>query len=383
MPENKLRVGLSAIHLRPGNCGSHEPYLVNLLEGLATAAADEGVDLVVFVGPDAAHMFRHLEHSGLVEVVVVGRVDSARFVRVAAEQFLVPWLARKHEINVMHYLGTSFSVLGSGRDVVTVHHDSITQSTSMSIVRNAYYSVLRRISARAGAAIYPTAAYATELSGLDPRVAANAVSINHGTFQGFYELEQDDYPSNPRVIAVTNDLPHKNLAGLLAALAMVDWGEFPRVEIAIAGRIDSSEASAIVENLGNEELLRRLQFTGQLDHSGIVELHAGAVCSIFVSHVETFGMPVSEALAARVPVVASDIPVHREVGGDAVVYVDPNDSAAISEAVAVVLRDTRRRAELIELGRQRADSLTWDRCASTHLSLYKELAKPLLKGDLA
>jgi len=78
---------------------------------------------------------------------------------------------------------------------------------------------------------------------------------------------------------------------------------------------------------------------------------------------EGFGMPVSEAMAAGVPVACSDIPPLREIGGDTVHYFDPSSDVAIQEAIE------RLAAGSIpaDAARRRASEFTWEKCARATL----------------
>ncbi|WP_183954866.1 glycosyltransferase family 4 protein [Sphingobium fontiphilum] len=88
---------------------------------------------------------------------------------------------------------------------------------------------------------------------------------------------------------------------------------------------------------------------GQLSDRQIAALMAGARAMLMPSFAEGFGMPVMEALSAGVPVICSDIPPHREVGGDAPDYIDPLDGAAWLRAIdAYTVADSAPRAAQID-----------------------------------
>jgi glycosyltransferase involved in cell wall biosynthesis len=81
---------------------------------------------------------------------------------------------------------------------------------------------------------------------------------------------------------------------------------------------------------------------------------AGARVLAYPSRSEGFGFPPLEAMAAGVPVVASDLPAVREVAGDAALLVTPGDAAALAAAVVAAHEDEGLRARLVARGRERA-----------------------------
>ncbi|MBO9579612.1 MAG: glycosyltransferase family 4 protein [Sphingobium sp.] len=112
----------------------------------------------------------------------------------------------------------------------------------------------------------------------------------------------------------------------------------------------------------------------RLPDSQLRDLLAGARALLMPSFAEGFGMPISEALAARVPVIASDIPAHREAGGPAPDYIDPIDGTAWRQAILdySAPASARRAAQKTRLCHWHP--VTWDAHVKTALSLVEEVA---------
>lgn len=110
-----------------------------------------------------------------------------------------------------------------------------------------------------------------------------------------------------------------------------------------------------------------------LDFPDLVQVVAGAVALTLPSHYEGFGLPLLEGLAAGVPVVASDLAVHREVAGPHAAYVAPTDvdgfSAALSAAAAADRDDASRAARRTWAGRW-----SWQECVRTTVAAYRTAA---------
>jgi glycosyltransferase involved in cell wall biosynthesis len=135
----------------------------------------------------------------------------------------------------------------------------------------------------------------------------------------------------------------------------------------------------------HEEQIRRLglgahvlQLRG-LDNAVLAALYARAAASLLTSEAEGFGLPIIEALACGAKVVASDLPVTREVGGDAVVYCPVADVPAWSAALFRLLREPNfGPPENTRL--ERAARYTWKRHAGIIASSYLALAAAARAG---
>ncbi len=98
-----------------------------------------------------------------------------------------------------------------------------------------------------------------------------------------------------------------------------------------------------------------------------------AAAFIFPSKHEGFGIPVLQSLACGIPTAVSDIPVLREVAGDAALYFDQNDKRAIAAAMGRILSDDELRKSLVLKGLEQAKKFSWRRCAEETLQVITSL----------
>jgi glycosyltransferase involved in cell wall biosynthesis len=121
---------------------------------------------------------------------------------------------------------------------------------------------------------------------------------------------------------------------------------------------------------------------GRVSDERLVELYNAADVLLFPSWAEGFGLPVLEAMACGTPVVASDIPVLREVGGEVISYAPASDPLALAAAVhAVLAADVDHRAAMAEAVRARAARFGWSRTMDAYEDLYREVAARALSRD--
>lgn len=175
-------------------------------------------------------------------------------------------------------------------------------------------------------------------------------------------------PAERCILYVGTNKPHKNLPRLINAYARSRVG----VPLIIAGEQDPRfpQAQREVERLGLEGRVRVLGHVGEND---LEDLYGAAELFVFPSLAEGFGLPVLEAMARGVPVLASNRPALPEVVGNAALMVDPLDEEGMAGAIASVLGDKGLADELTQKGLERASLFPWQRTAEGQLQLYREV----------
>jgi glycosyltransferase involved in cell wall biosynthesis len=185
-----------------------------------------------------------------------------------------------------------------------------------------------------------------------PREELSRVATRHGV------------EGSPYVLFIGGLEPRKNLLRLIEAFADVPGS----ARLVIAGgpvRWIPSEAARVRASVAElpRDVGSRVIFTGYVAALEKRALIAGATVLAYPSLHEGFGFPVLEAMAAGVPVLASNGSSMPEVAGDDAVLVDPRSVGAIADGLARLLQDDDLRARLSGAGRSRAARFTWDRCA--------------------
>jgi glycosyltransferase involved in cell wall biosynthesis len=168
------------------------------------------------------------------------------------------------------------------------------------------------------------------------------------------------------VLFVGHRQQYKNFSLVLDAMRRPEWPS--NLSLRIVGPELTDEESALIHAYG---LTQRVSCLGQLPDEGLKLEYAAACCFIFPSQLEGFGLPLLEAQANGAPVVCSDIPVFREVAGEAALFFDPRLAESLAETVARVLEDTVSH-ELTEKGYENVMRFCWDRSAEQTLAVYRE-----------
>lgn len=165
--------------------------------------------------------------------------------------------------------------------------------------------------------------------------------------------------------------PRKNLPRLIAAFAALPAELRDRYDLVLAGARGWDEAETFAAVRAHADKVRTL---GYVTDEDLRSLFRRATAFAFPSLGEGFGLPVLEAMTAGVPVLASDLPVLREVGGDAALYADPHAVDALTAGLRTLLGDEAERARLARLGEARAAGFSWARTARETLDAVEGAA---------
>lgn len=155
----------------------------------------------------------------------------------------------------------------------------------------------------------------------------------------------------------------KNLGFLLKVLQGCREKGLP-INLCITGGIDPAFEGLLQASPGAYRL-------GYLAQGELIWLMKRALCLAFPSTYEGFGLPLLEAMTYGCPVLASDIPIHREIGGEAT-WALPLLTEAWIDAVAALYREPERRQELIAKGAVWSAGFTWERTAKLYGEAFTE-----------
>jgi len=182
----------------------------------------------------------------------------------------------------------------------------------------------------------------------------------------------------PYALFVSVLRPYKNLETAIRALDLLVHDFAHDLDLVIVGDYvggGKDPYKAFIDSIIRESRVgERLHFLGNRSFSEVCKLYAGASLFVFPSRYEGFGLPVLEAMAAGVPVVTSNAWSLPEVGGDAALYINPDDIVGLANAMDRILRDAELREMLVQKGRENVHRFSWRRSASQLYRILKEVA---------
>lgn len=175
----------------------------------------------------------------------------------------------------------------------------------------------------------------------------------------------------PIVLATGNRRPHKNWAGLIRALPFVE--ESIRPTVVITGSHGNDPLVPVVEETGMQNWV---ELKSWVSSEEMTDLYSRATILAMPSFCDGFSLPALEAMMAGLPVMISDIPVYREVAGEAALYFDPTSSEAIAAAITTAVTDEALMRELTQRGFARAKLFSWERTARGTLDAFRAALAP-------
>lgn len=180
----------------------------------------------------------------------------------------------------------------------------------------------------------------------------------------------DRKPGVRRLLYVSHYNYFRNFETLIRALPLIDRGladlTGERVELALTtdirkgavyGGYDATSASNLIDKLGIRD---RILMLGEVPYHELHALYRTADVFVCPSYSESFGHPLLEAMASETPVLAANLPVHREVCGEAAIYFDPFDEHALARECLSILADETVKMTLKNAARKEILRFSWD-----------------------
>jgi glycosyltransferase involved in cell wall biosynthesis len=352
-----------------------ETYARKLIPALLSERT--GLRLTAFVNREAAEA-PQAPWRELVPAVTVPVRARRRSEWVRGEQQFLPVLAKRAGVDLLHSLASTAPAWGAFRRVVTIH-DLIYRiyPEAHSGLRSLGMSLLVPLAARRShRIIVPSQATSNDLSRIlkVPQGKISVVPNGIGFSPASSSISEDELRqryrlgAKPFILTVSAKRAHKNLVRLLEALAAIPRERRPILVLPGYTTPYEREVRRSADFLG---VAADTRFVGWVSSEELESLYRSAVCFVFPSLYEGFGLPVLEAMARGVPVACSDRGALSEVVDGAALTFDPEQPRAIADAIERLLADAAERERLRSAGVANAARFTWAETARGTLRAYE------------
>lgn len=294
------------------------------------------------------------------------------------EQIVLPFLFGKEHLDLLHVPYFNVPLLYAGKIVMTIHdliilHTHTGKASTLPywkyLIRRLGYRIILSLGvAKARHILTVSESTKTDIVrtlGVNPsRITVTLEGVDSAilTYKETVEKEQPCV-AGVYFLYVGNAYPHKNLPMLIRAFEGMTTG----AKLVLVGKDDffyqrlkqQAEASPRVQDI---------LFFGQADDRTLANLYRYACALVFPSFIEGFGLPVLEALSFGTPIVASDIPVFREILGEDGLYVPPKEPVVLTRLLEeLVVQPKRISAEKIG---KRLAQFDWHELAQKTKNVY-------------
>ena len=378
------------------SAGGGLTYIRNVLPHFASS---RDVRVTVALGSSLREEFRDFTGVGFLEL----DVSAAR--RFWYEQSELPGVIRRCGADVLLSIG-NFALRNSPVPQILLSRNSIYTSSDFYRDLRARYEYrlwldthLRALFAKrsvhwADRAVAPSEAFAAELTRW---TGAHVLSIHHGfDREAFFH---DSSPLSPdveeklrttegslRLLFVSHYNYYRNFETLIRALPLLRdrlAGRSVRLLLTCKlaagenpGPYDPEAAAQLVNDLGVSDLVIQL---GAIPYRLLHQLYRRADIYVTPAYTETFAHPLVEAMASGLPVVASDLAVHREICGEAAAYFPRFSPATLAERLAQVAGSDGTAKRMADLGLERFRQFSW----KTHVEKIIDLTRQLIGAPVA
>lgn len=311
-------------------------------------------------------------------------------------QTMFPQLIRESGVDLMHFTHFDHPIrcpvpfLITIHDLILLEHPSI-RATTLNPLRFwmkyvAYRRVLRHAVEKSFRILTPSQSVKEQIAErfrvLREKIMVTPLGVDHAdsrsSTSGVFRSTPDVFPCESYLLYIGNAYPHKNLEQLIRVMPALRK-RHPELRLVLVGREDDFYKKLRSTTPSSSHSVRgggkpTITFYGPATEEERTQLVRGAAMYVSPSLDEGFDLPTLEALAVGTPVVASDIPVHREVLGDAAAFFPPRNDTALIDAIHRTIIHSETRATLVDRAIARATPFTWRSCAIRTLSTYWETA---------
>lgn len=297
-----------------------------------------------------------------------------------AEQFKLPGVIKKENPDIVHFPHFNVPILYRDKYIVTIHDMLMHKSVGLAattlpaplyfLKRLGYRLVFDNAVKRAEAIIVPSNSVKNELISYY-KISPQKVFVTYEGVDIKNTLRDINAFKKPCFVYAGNAYPHKNLKRLVEAIVLLNKNSTQHVKLLIASSrgIFTRRLEKIIKDKKATQYVKLLGF---VTDEKLFELYKNSIGFIYPSISEGFGLQGLEAMTAGTLVLASNIPVFKEIYKDNALYFDPLDISSIKKTMDEALNmNTGLRENKIEKAKSFVKQYSWSKMAKETLDLYE------------
>lgn len=177
------------------------------------------------------------------------------------------------------------------------------------------------------------------------------------------------------ILDISRLLPHKNVSTLIKSYILYREKNPSGIEklVIVGSQMNNQTEEYLIAKKSNYS--KDIIFISYVHPEDLNAIYSASDLFVFPSLTEGFGLPILEAMASGIPVITSNVTSMPEIGGDAVVIIDPLNVVELSNAITNILSNESLREEMIKKGLARSKDFTWSKMVEKTKNLYIDLCK--------
>lgn len=372
-----MRIGIEAQRIFRAKKHGMDIYALELIRHLQKI--DKENEYFVFVKGGEDHCLQSADNFTIVEL---GGLTYADW-----EQISLSRAIRKYELDLLHCTSNTAPFQSACPLVITVH--DIIYLEKLSVGGTLYQQlghfyrkwVVPKVIQNARTIITVSQYERKRIAKVIPNIAENVRVTYNGLSEYFFAEateEEKTYIKNryqlpdQYLFYLGNPVPKKNMKNTLDAYRLYrDQVEQPLPLVMV--ECTSTHLKNLLQQLGAEEIEPYIHLTGYVQHRELPKLYQASTLFLYPSLRESFGIPVIEGMASKIPVITSDRSSLPEVAGGAAVLVNPIQPQSIADSIIELMGDEQLREQWKDKGTKRASEFTWTTTAQKTLQIYQQL----------
>lgn len=370
------RIGINLLYINPKLAGGSVTYALKLIKEISLL--DTQNKYVIYINKECQSI--NFEVGNNFEIRVLNFEYSSVYLRYFWEQIILPFYVFRDKIDLLHSLGYVTPLITTAKKIVSILDINYKgHSNNMSASKRFLLGSMVNLSAMFCSKIITISEFSKRqivkyTSTKNEKVIVTLLSGSSDVLlediQKTKTLLQKYNIFTNYIVAFSSPSPHKNIERLIDAVSEILKNKSD-LKLVLVGHQHKSEI--LIKRIEEVNLQDKVIFTGFVPDEDIQPLMANAKLFVFPSLYEGFGIPLLDAQACQVPVVSSNAGSLREVGGDAALYFDPENTIEMSDVISKVLESDSIASDIIKKGLRNRENFSWKETAQQTLDVYKKV----------
>jgi len=373
MDKNNRKILINAVSSKMGGALT---YLKNLIDEIQVLNPKE--QFVICLTQETANEILPKIKSSKIKIVCPKNIKSG-IMRLFWDQFGIRKILKEEKVDVLFSIANYATLFCPVKQLLLIRGYLFTMPyfrekifSDYSLAKKIIF-ILKQIltcfsALRADLVMFPTQSAADDFRKM-MKISPKKVIVNHyGTYLNRFKNQSSfdkDNSNISRLLYATMYTERKNFSVLFKALSALKKNKILFKLITPADFNDKlARKTATLKN--DRRLFKKFNlendviFTGKVPYENINKLYKEADIFLWPTLIESFGHPLVEAMAAGLPVIASNIPVNVELAGDAAMYFEPLDDKDLFEKMKKVIQDSKLRQKMSLDSEKRAGLFKWE-----------------------